>query len=443
MGHPPVGDSVGSRYGPPSSFPPDIVDAMSIFTTPPSQLKTSDLQALLDNGAVENTRLEFKLLIPNKDEILKKLSSFANTFGGLLVVGAKANSNDGRLEDLPGVDPESGYKQKVVQWSYDGASPPLVVQVSDPIPVPCGNGKVCYVIFVAESDVAPHFLHGRKGAWVRTDEYSAKSMSQLANETELRLLLDRRSLIRERRANLIARARNRFRAYAGVTSSLAAPNEIKLPPFLSLCLVPRFPSQPLCRQEKLRPLVTDTALNWRQTQFPDLGVPAISQHESVIMQNAAGTVSFFEVNIWGLLLYVVKIQSVNPSLLGIHLYAFVGYLLTFIRHSGQLLNELAYSGPLHIEIELSSIRGVPWLRQSEGGSASEGGSEFDDQISFSISNSLEDLLEKPDGIALEIIRYILFAVNMPHMVDTKSKLEEILRKGYEFNFWPRPQNLKI
>jgi predicted HTH transcriptional regulator len=167
---------------------------MPIYTTPLPQLGSTDLQELLDSSAAENVRLEFKLLVPNKDETLKKLSSFANTFGGFMVVGAKANSVDGRIEDLPGVGIQSSYKQTIAQWCFDGVSPPLVAGVSDPIPTPSGNGKVCYVIYVAKSDVAPHFLNGRKGIWVRTDEFSAHFEARLANENELRHLFDRRKL---------------------------------------------------------------------------------------------------------------------------------------------------------------------------------------------------------------------------------------------------------
>lgn len=82
---------------------------MSIYTTPIPLLKTADvLELLQDGGAVENVRLEFKSEIPDKDETLKKLSSFANTYGGFVVIGAKANSATGRLEVLPGVMPENG-----------------------------------------------------------------------------------------------------------------------------------------------------------------------------------------------------------------------------------------------------------------------------------------------------------------------------------------------
>src|SRR5437016_2607694 len=158
---------------------------MSIFTKPLSQLEFADLQELIQDKAVENVRLEFKLEVPNKEETLKKLSSFANTYGGFMIIGAEAKSSDGRIEGIPGVDEQSGYKQKLVQWCFDAVYPPLTVAVSDPVPIPNGNGRVCYVISVTESEVAPHFLNGRKGVWVRTDEFSSRFEARLADEGEL------------------------------------------------------------------------------------------------------------------------------------------------------------------------------------------------------------------------------------------------------------------
>src|SRR5208282_2040961 len=126
---------------------------MSIFTKPISQLETADLLELLTDQAVENARLEFKSEAPDKDETLKKLSSFANTFGGFLVVGATAPSSDGRISALSGIDVQAGFKQKLVDWCFAGSTPPLITEVSGPIPVSAGDAKVCYVIHTAESDV--------------------------------------------------------------------------------------------------------------------------------------------------------------------------------------------------------------------------------------------------------------------------------------------------
>jgi predicted HTH transcriptional regulator len=151
----------------------------------PTQIFRPSLAELLQEQAVENTRLEFKREVPDKDETLKKITSFANTFGGFIVVGAAAQSKDGRIEDLRGVDEVPGYKQKIVDWCFKECSPPVTVDVSGPILAPDKNGKVCYVISVEESEVAPHFINGRKGLWIRTNEFSGRFEAALANENEI------------------------------------------------------------------------------------------------------------------------------------------------------------------------------------------------------------------------------------------------------------------
>ena len=388
-----------------------------------------------------NARLEFKLEVPSKEETLKKLSSFANTFGGFMVVGAKAKSTDGRLEDLPGVDAQDGYKQKVVQWSFDGASPPLVVEVSDPIPVPAGNGRVCYVIYTGESDVAPHFLNGRKGVYVRTDEFSARFEARMADEAELQHLFDRRKLIQERRTSLLERSRRRFDTYAGKIRKDPAGNPAELGPRLELCVTPRFPVRPLCGQGNLKPVITKSQLRWRGGPFPVSGSTVVSQHESAIVLGAAGEGSMFEANIWGALFYCTGIADAeNPSKTwGIHLYGFVGHTLLFVHHSSMMLQALGYSGPVVIDTGLASMLGVPWLYGSHGGGLlTKSGSELDDDVRFSIPATSESLREKPDEIAMDVVRHVFYSVNWSSLSETLQELEGLIRRGYKYNYWPLP-----
>ena len=415
---------------------------MSIFTKPLSQLGTTDIQELLNDGTVENARLEFKLEVPNKDETLKKLSSFANTFGGFMLIGAKATSTDGRIEDLPGVDVQAGYKQKVVQWGFDGASPPLTVEVSDPIPTPAGNGKVCYVVYAAESEVAPHFLNGRKGIWVRTDEFSARYEARLADENELRNLFDRRRLILERRGDLLARARRRFDTYATRARTDRNGNKRRLGACLELCVVPRFPARPVCEHGRL---FTEWAVPWRGVYFPTFSNGLVSQHESAIILRATGELSIFEANVWGMLYYGTEIEGDHNGTSGIHLYQFVGYVLVFIHHACKMLQALGYSGPILIETALASILRVQWLYSQRwvAGVSAIPGSELDNDVRFSITMTSEALLEKPDRVAMDVLRYIFLSVNWPDLVDTPQKLEDLVRSGYTYNSWREPANLRI
>ena len=399
------------------------------------------MQQLLDDTAVENIRLEFKSEAPGKDETLKKLSSFANTFGGLMIVGAKANSADGRLEEIPGIEEVPGFKQRTVQWCAEGANPPLTVEISEPIPVPAGNGRVAYVVNAPESDVAPHFLNGRKGVWVRTDEYSTRFEARLADETELRHLLDRRKLIVARRTGLIERARSRVTTYNDRTpaASPAAQNR-KGGPRLELSLVPRFPARPLCDQGTLAPLIMKNCLQYRGALFPDITRGIMSQHESALVLGARGDdLSVFECNIWGLLFYCAPIAHDHGREQGgwsVHPYRFASQILLFLHHAAKMLPLLGYSGPVQIETAITSMLRAPWLQIMHGVGLPREEPQLDDAVSFPIPTTMEALVENPDAIAMHILRYVFVAVNWPGLVDTQEKLENLVRLGYEFSSWP-------
>jgi Putative DNA-binding domain len=415
---------------------------MSVYTTSISQLTTADLQELLKELAVENIRLEFKSESPNKDDALKKISSFANTFGGLMVIGAREDGS-GRLQDLHGIDNVPGQKQKIVQWCADGATPPLNIEVSAPIPTPDGSGKVCYVVYTPESDIGPHFLNGRKGVYIRTDEFSKRFEAQLATEAEVRQLFDRRKLVRDRRDQLQERAKKRFDTYISQKQTDRSGNVIPPGPLLKVSIVPRFPSRQLCQQENLKPMILKTYIAWRGVLFPNPSSAVLSQHESAIALGPSRQTSFFEVNVWGMLFYAVQISDDHNGTLGIHLLQFTGYILLFLEHASQMLKQMAYSGPVSVGTELTAVRGANWLVPQYEVMFPTPGSELDDRVVFSVATTSEGLREKRDAIAMEILRFALFAVNCANLVDTTERLEQLVRKGYEFNSWPRPKTLRV
>jgi Putative DNA-binding domain len=414
---------------------------MSIYTTSLSQIDTASLTELLQEGAVENLRLEFKREIPGKDETLKKLSSFANTFGGFVVIGAAAQSKDGKIQDLPGVEQTPGYKQKIVDWCFKECSPPISVDVSGPIPTPSNNGRVCYVISVEESEVAPHFVNGRNGVWIRTNEFSGKYNFALADEDELRQLLHRRELTLGRRRDIVERARKRFTYYLSTTSEKPAhagsPGAL-----LELCLVPRFPSKHLCKQEDLPKLVKDVRYpSYRGVGFPRLQLGVMTQHESAIIREPLTDLSFFEINVWGMLFYVTKLdeKAYTDKVSGIHVYAFVGHLLMFLQHANDLLQLMGATGSMLVETSLKDIRDRQWLYAQTIGSgiapvgSSKPISGLDDAFALSVSTTVEILRERPDDILMELLRSIFFSLNWADLTDTEGKLQSLIQDGRRFN----------
>ncbi|SRR6266700_187766 len=414
---------------------------MSIYATPISQLKISDLAELLQEQAVENTRLEFKREVPEKDETLKKLSSFANTFGGFVVIGAAAQSKDGRIESLPGVDEVPGYKQKIVDWCFKECSPPITVDVSGPIPTPNNNGKVCYVISVEESEVAPHFLNGREGVWIRTNEFSGRFDAALANENELQQLLHRRQQVLSRRSSIVERARKRFEIYLSMLPR-HSNNPTILGAVFELCMVPRFPARQVCKQEEIPKLLGKVRYHeYRGGDFPRYEKGVMTQHESAIIRQPLNDISFLEANIWGMVFYAVRLdEDVHPGgLSGIHLYEFVGHLLIFLQHANDLFQHTGLVGPILIEAFLQSIRDRKWLyaHQPIPGISPIGTtrppSGIDDEFALSVPTTVEKLRESPDEVAMEILRSIFFSLDWGSIVDSQAKLQTLIQQGHSFN----------
>ena len=419
---------------------------MSIFTTPVAQLTMEDLQELLLNSAVENVRLEFKSEVPNKLETLKKLSSFSNTFGGFVVVGAKASSTDGRLSELPGVPLQNNYRQQVVQWCFDGVSPPLVVEVSDPIPQGTDTDKVLYVIYVPESEVAPHFVNERKGVWVRTDEFSQRYDPHLADENEILHLLDRRHLIQQRRADLVLRSQQRFEKFLTRRPRREdGPVEGDVPLHLQLSIGPRFPARPVCEQARIRTALDNSRISWRRTTFPSTSSSNfISQHESILclLPTVAGShpAGLLEANIWAMLFYATELEKRTQTGLeqfstGIFPNHFAGHLLLFIKHAGKVILDLGYEGSLLINVKVSGIYGIQWLRPMGRAVFPGPCSEMDDSFTFSLSTTSGELGQRRDALVIDMMQYILFAMNWPEYAGDPEELKEIVRNGHLYNGW--------
>jgi hypothetical protein len=318
----------------------------------------------------------------------------------------------------------------------------LVVEVSDPIPSSNGIGKFCYVLYTSESDVAPHFLNGRKGVYVRTDEFSARFEPRFATDAELRHLFDRRRLVVERRNALLERARQRFRAFSEAKDGEQNETGEAIGPHVELFISPRFPVRPVCEQSSLRFLLDQKRVNWRQIGFPTGNGRSISQHESAIILRPCTSFSILEANVWGALFYAVKLDDNQRGEVGIHLGRFVGHILVFLRHTALLLNEFGYTGPLLMGMSLKSIRGVPSLWYLYGSVATNGpDSELDDEVSFSLETTQDALDEDLNQVATDLLRYAFFAINLPGWVDSPEHLAQLLSTGYRYNFWELPSGM--
>ncbi len=314
--------------------------------------------------------------------------------------------------------------------------PPLEIFLSDPLPSAQDSSRYFYVVYVPESLEAPHFLNGRKGAYVRTDEFSQRFQAGLATYDEITHLRNRRELVVNRRNSLLARAHERFATLVDreYESSSATTGEIGATLYLSLC--PLFPAHRLIEHPGLLKLVSAARINWRQSGFPASHDP-FTQHESVLIRHPAYRFGLLDATVWGSLFYAAEMDELwENEVPGIHLYALLGYVLVFLEHAGVLYSKLGYHGPLRITMEFDRIQGSAFLYDGGGGRVIQGpSSPLDDLFTLGIEVSTERLTKERDSVARELIAAIFFALNWPEMASEEPAVESLIKGGYDYNFW--------
>jgi hypothetical protein len=86
-------------------------------------------------------------------------------------------------------------------------------------------------------------------------------------------------------------------------------------------------------------------------------------------------------------------------------------------------------------MELRSVRDVPWISFPSGLVEEGPKSLFDSEVSFDLELPATRLVEDRDGVAVDILREIFFALNWADVAATEDQLNQLLDAAYRFNFW--------
>jgi hypothetical protein len=137
------------------------------FTYNPRQVQ--DLKKLVAQG--EGSFLEFKRKATYPDKIVREMIAFANTRGGVLLVGV------GDDRSLPGLKfPED--ESHVIREALKNSSPRLPVKE---LFIPLGNARTIIRYDIAESIAKPHYIQSgeQKESFVRVNDQSIKASREM------------------------------------------------------------------------------------------------------------------------------------------------------------------------------------------------------------------------------------------------------------------------
>jgi predicted HTH transcriptional regulator len=156
-----------------------------LFNIPIDDIKIQDIEQFLQSGAKEGTLLDFKEDFPKRLD--KTISSMANTFGGMVLIGVEETTAGGGKVPIKGMPLGPGLRERVIQIAINSIYPPLIPEVSvvefKSDPALTELDKAIVVIRVHESEYG-HAVDQRTTVYVRTDNVSDPMKKATFEEVE-------------------------------------------------------------------------------------------------------------------------------------------------------------------------------------------------------------------------------------------------------------------
>ncbi|MCK4732954.1 MAG: ATP-binding protein, partial [Methanophagales archaeon] len=382
------------------------------------EIEFEDVNAFCDEQIEENRRLEYKKAFSSKDEkkqIAKEISAFANTHGGIILVGVDEKDRKPKLP-IDGIAYVKGLNEKVTSIALKNIYPPVFPETTV-----CrfGNNheKAVVVIRVQESDETPHTVERTTGIYVRVD---SQNEPQRARYEEIEWLINRREKAVENRERLLRRAEERFNNQ---------PTRKNFKAFQCVSVIPVFPHAPLVALENLSDIADESKVSVHNCDFP-LTSQYKTAHESIVYDSVYESfLNHTEINRFGLIFSKQSLWECDNEK-KVNLFEAAYMVEGMLRFSLNFYEKVGYWGLISINLSLEGIRGgsltnpssIMW---SEPLDSHLGSSDFDDFISLERKVKMYELSERFDEIVKDLFNEILWSFGVDKAYQRKELIDEI------------------
>lgn len=246
---------------------------MNLFNDPIHEIKFEDVKKFCDAGTPESVKVDYKRELPKPEKLAKVISSFANTWGGIIIIGVE---EENRIPKLPikGIDNQGGYEEKITSICLSHINPPITPEIRE-IPLDETNKKCVILIRIAESDETPHRVENDTEIYIRDNSISHPYEKKAPWEA-IEWLINKREKAIKNRERLIERAVNRF---------ISSPHSSSASFYRQLIIVPSFPCEILFDYTDFERIIEDSQSRSKDSFSPPSDSSMISQNQSIIYEH--------------------------------------------------------------------------------------------------------------------------------------------------------------
>ncbi len=388
-----------------------------MFTKPLSQIEYPAVEAFCYTFG-EGARVEYKSEMIK--DIPKIISAFANTLGGIIVIGVEADKIQNKVISINGISTKTGIEESILDSSLNGIYPSIIPEVKI-LDIPDKGDKILVVIKVHESVEAPHAIQNSTRVYIRTG--SITQPYEMAEIDRIKYLLDRREKPLKLKEKLKQRAYKRI-------SNFVSGSKIDVP-YIYVGILPVFPYQPLIPLGDLYTFCNDLPHRYAYINDPQRIMDGVCKFAGNV-----GDFYYREINHYGLIFTCDTLdktesrwkrsfgQNTDPRLY-IRFVHFVVNISKALKLAEIFYGKCGYLGNVEVRIDAENIANEFLLYNEEGVPDFDEYKSVDNNVSSSRIIAVEDITVKLLDIVVSLLHNILWVFNCP-VADPTPLIERIL-----------------
>jgi len=400
-----------------------------LYTKKIKEITHKDITDFCNEQIRENISLDYKVAIDTS--ISKTIAAMANTWGGLIVIGAEDDDSKPSLP-LRGVEFKEHLREQINNIILGNITPPVFPEIQV---CPSEDNKTALIVIkVPQSNTTPHAIRGSTRVYIRTD--TSNESEELATVDRVLWLVNRREKSIELRNSFFDKSQSRLEKLTGKKVPIGHADVI-------MSASPLYPYEAMIDYRKLR----NGILEQIRTQGPGQSFP-VNIHKarfkpiqngsySLICNQETGFVSYEEMNHYGFFYHredAARSQKTEEGKIQ-HICYPIHILVAldlFLQSMEKFYSTLGYWGFIEIKIILDNIGEVTFTDLP----APRGKYKIGNEVRTPIDNTLsvtkevlcKDLSEKKSELVISIFTELAWAIGFPWI--DEAKIKELFEKGW-------------
>jgi len=399
-----------------------------LFTKEITEITFEDVVNFCKEQMPESINLDYKKDFPRHLE--KTISAFANTMGGLIILGVEDKDSKPKLPVI-GLKYQEGFRERVTSIILSNIYPPVFPEIGVCKPV---KKRTFVIMRVPQTNMTPHYIRHRTQIYVRTNDITHPE--RLAPAEQIEWLRDKRKKSEELREFLYATALERYNNYLKL-------NKLTGIPFCeaTTSIIPLYPTEPYKTLQEIKQISRDIVARGYNNTFPDFfrTRPIQGGIADFLYEEKSQVIRYIEINQFGLIFYKEDLGLVGEKSTGAKSEkiktTYLNWMLRlvdlFLEASAKFYERLGYWGLVEFKFSLEKLLGVDLVGFGERRWRRKENISIDDVLNWRRTYYVNEIRNTRRELLIELLGDIGWSLGWENI--TEERIKEVLK---EYNRFP-------